>query len=265
MVKHRGREQAPGSPEQHPPAVQTTFCATRGKPLEKHPCPMQNSSAHAASCLSTDRTEVATAQRSPCKHMPRLRAGPSLGLRSFKLCPKVRFLGTWDGKASPEAQPHGRAVANPAGQSWRCRGTQHAWGRSAMGRSGGETQRSMQLARALVHRAGDTLSFHLRPTRRVGQRRARWHHPAAPGIRAGSGDETWPLLFLVPDKKIICHRGAGWVSGLGVGGWVFIGESVSLSTRPGEQMCVLSPAQQNPPNTCSRRVPRPRRRGRKSQ
>lgn len=37
----------------------------------------------------------------------------------------------------------------------------------------------------------------------------------------------------------------------------FYRESVSLSTRPGEQMCVLSPAQENPPNTCSRRVPRP--------
>lgn len=87
---------------------------------------------------------------------------------------------------------------------------------------------------------------------------------AALRIRAGSGDETWPLLFLVPDKKIICHRGAGWVSGVG-----FYRVSVSLSTRPGEQMCVLSPAEQNPPNTCSRRVPRPlsprRHGGRKSQ
>lgn len=123
-------------------------------------------------------------------------------------------------------------------------------------------------------RAGYAPSLNLRPSRHVGQSRARQHHPAAPSIRAGSGDETWPLLFLVPDKKIICHGGAGWVSGLGLGrgeevGWVFIGK-VSVCPHDLENKCVFY----HPPKK-TRRTPaagvcpgrsRPRRRGgRKSQ
>lgn len=166
--------------------------------------------------------------------------------------PLLRKQGCW-----PRHRAMGMLGATSRGQ--QTEDNSHPWSKTGRKSSGVCTLRERR------HRGGYALSSNLPPSRHGTAGRAERGGvtplPPASGREAEMKRGHCFSLFQIRKSFVTVGRG-GCRVGLYRG-------SVSLSTRPGEQMCVLSGAQRNPLNTCSRRVPRPlsprRRGGRKSQ